>query len=59
MLCTGAARTVNDEQMAEQLDRQRVRVILKPFNIDELLGVLAELLAAQALLDQASDEQAS
>jgi CheY-like chemotaxis protein len=53
VLCTAAAHTVNDPAMAEQLDRQGVRVVLKPFDIDELLGVLTEVRTAQGLLDQA------
>ena len=46
ILCTAATREVQDEVMAEQLRRLRVRVVLKPFDIDELLAVLAEALIA-------------
>ncbi len=42
ILCTAATRVVQDEVMAEHLRRLRVRVVLKPFDIDELLAVLAE-----------------
>jgi CheY-like chemotaxis protein len=56
ILCTAATRTVNDPEMAEQLDRLGIRVVLKPFNVEELLTVLAETLTAQALLAQATDE---
>jgi hypothetical protein len=47
-------RTVNDPEMAEQLDRQGVRVVLKPFTIDDLLTTLSEVQSAQALIDQAT-----
>src|SRR5215207_2995343 len=56
VLCTAAMRTIHDPEMAEQSDRLGVRVVLKPFDIEELLTVLAETLAAQALITQASDE---
>jgi CheY-like chemotaxis protein len=46
ILCTAATREVQDEVVAEQLRRLRVRVVLKPFDIDELLAVLAEALIA-------------
>ena len=46
ILCTAATREVQDEVMAEQLRRLRVRVVLKPFDIDELLALLAEALIA-------------
>ena len=46
ILCTAATREVQDEVMAEQLRRLRVRVVLKPFDINELLAVLAEALIA-------------
>ena len=55
ILCTAAVRTVNDPEMAGQLDRLGVRIVLKPFDIEELLTVLAETLAAQALISQATD----
>ena len=56
ILCTAATRTVNDPEMAAQLDRLGIRVVLKPFNIDELLTVLAETLAVQTLLADATDD---
>jgi two-component system, OmpR family, response regulator VicR len=55
VLCTAATRTVNDPVMAEQLDRQGIRVVLKPFDIDQLLTVLAEVLAGRALIAEAID----
>ncbi|MBW3634595.1 MAG: response regulator [Chloroflexi bacterium] len=55
VLCTAATRTVNDPEMAEQLDRQGIRVVLKPFDIEQLLTTLAEVHTAQVLIDQASD----
>ncbi len=48
-------RTVNDPEMAEQLDRLGVRVVLKPFLIEDLLSALTEALTAQALIDQATE----
>src|SRR5215212_533821 len=58
ILCTAATRTVNDPEMADQLDRLGIRVVLKPFNIEDLLTALAETLAAQALIVEAADGQA-
>ena len=54
VLCTAAVRTVRDPEMAEQLDRQGIRVVLKPFTIDELLTTLSDVRAAQSLIDQAT-----
>ena len=59
VLCTAATRTVNDPEMAAQLDRQGIRVVLKPFNIEELLTVLAEVHTAQALIAEATNGQLS
>jgi CheY-like chemotaxis protein len=56
VLCTAAVRTVNDPAMAEQLDRLGVRVVLKPFLIDDLLTALSETRTAQALIDQATND---
>lgn len=53
LLCTAATETVNDPAMAENLDRQGVRVLLKPFELDHLLTTITEMLAAQKLIDQA------
>jgi CheY-like chemotaxis protein len=58
VLCTAAVRTVNDPEMAEQLDRQGIRVVLKPFTIDDLLTTLTEVRTAQALINQAADGRA-
>ena len=55
ILCTAAVRTVNDPEMAEQLDRQGIRVVLKPFTIENLLTTLSEVLTAQSLINQATD----
>ena len=55
ILCTAAVRTVNDPEMAEQLDRQGIRVVLKPFTIENLLTTLNEVHTAQSLIDQAAD----
>jgi CheY-like chemotaxis protein len=56
ILCTAAVRTVNDPAMAEQLNRLGVRVVLKPFLIDDLLTALRETHTAQALIDQATSD---
>src|SRR5215213_7115320 len=55
ILCTAAVRTVNDPEMAEQLDRQGIRVVLKPFTIESLLTTLSEVRTAQALIEQATE----
>ena len=55
ILCTAAVRTVNEPAMAEQLDRLGVRVVLKPFLIDDLLTALSETRTAQTLIDQATE----
>lgn len=39
VLCTGAVREV--EALKGRLDEMRVRVVLKPFNIDELTATIA------------------
>ena len=54
ILCTAAVRTVNDPVMAAQLDRQGIRVVLKPFGIEDLLMALSEILTAQAFITQAT-----
>ena len=55
ILCTAATETVNDPAMAENLNRLGVRVLLKPFTIDDLLTILSETLTAQHLLGQLQD----
>ena len=55
VLCTAATRTVNDPEMAEQLDQKGIRVVLKPFTIDDLLTTLSEVHTAQSLIDQVTD----
>ena len=55
VLCTAAVRTVNDPEMAEQLEQKGIRVVLKPFTIDDLLTTLDEVLTTQSLIDQAAD----
>lgn len=56
ILCTAAMHVIKDPDMAENLDRLGVRVMLKPFNLDDMLTTVAEVLAAQSLLDQARDD---
>lgn len=45
------------QALAENLNRLLVQVLLKPFHIDDLLKVIAEVLAAQMLVDQACAER--
>jgi CheY-like chemotaxis protein len=58
VLCTAAVQTVGDPAMAKQLDRLGVRVILKPFAIEDLLQALRETLTAQALIADVIDARA-
>jgi CheY-like chemotaxis protein len=55
ILCTAAVQTVKEPAMAEQLDRLGVRVVLKPFLIEDLLSAIAEVLTAQALITEATE----
>jgi CheY-like chemotaxis protein len=55
ILCTAAVQTMNEPEMARQLDRLGVRVVLKPFLIEDLLSALTGALTAQSLIDQATD----
>jgi hypothetical protein len=55
VLCTAAVRTVNDPEMAEQLDRQGIRVVLQLVTIEDLLTTLSEVRTAQALINQATE----
>ena len=55
VLCTAAVRTVKDPEMAEQLNRQGIRIVLKPFTIEDLLTTLDEVRAAQSLINQVTD----
>jgi CheY-like chemotaxis protein len=57
VLCTAAVRTVTNPEMAEQLDQKGIRVILKPFTIEDLLTTLNEVRTAQSLIDQAADSR--
>jgi two-component system, OmpR family, response regulator VicR len=59
ILCTAAVRTVNDPEMAEQLDRLGIGVVLKPFLIEDLLSVITGALTAQALIAEAIDAKSS
>ncbi|HET7091823.1 MAG TPA: response regulator [Thermomicrobiales bacterium] len=45
VLCTGAVREV--EALASHLQDMGVRVVLKPFNIDQLIDVIAEALTPE------------
>lgn len=46
ILCTAAVQTIKDPDMAAQLERLRVRVVLKPFNLDDLLTAVQEAQSA-------------
>lgn len=46
ILCTAAVTTVKEPEMAARLERYGVRVILKPFDIDDLLAQIREILGA-------------
>jgi CheY-like chemotaxis protein len=56
ILCTAAVRTVKEPEMAEQLDRLGVSVVLKPFHIEDLLSAISGALTAQALITEATDD---
>jgi CheY-like chemotaxis protein len=57
ILCTAAVRTVNEPEMAEQLDRLGVRIVLKPFLIEDLLSAITGSLTAQALIAEATNDE--
>ena len=57
ILCTAAVRTVNEPAMAEQLDRLGVRIVLKPFLIEDLLSAVRDSLTAQALIAEATNDE--
>ncbi|HET6343528.1 MAG TPA: response regulator [Myxococcota bacterium] len=42
ILCTAAVQTLKDPEMAARLEELKVRVVLKPFNIDDLLATLED-----------------
>lgn len=52
VLCTAAVMTVRDDEMAAQLARLRVRVVLKPFDLEQLLGALAEAIEEIPSMEQ-------
>ena len=52
VLSTAAVRTVRQPEMAAQLERLGVRVVLKPFALDALLGALTEALANRTTTEQ-------
>lgn len=57
VLCTGAVETVSHPVMAQNLDRLGVRVLIKPFHLDDLLTAVREALAAQHLINQARNPE--
>ena len=58
ILCTAAIETVTAPDMAANLDRLGVRVVLKPFDLDDLLTAISEVLTAQTLINQARADTA-
>jgi CheY-like chemotaxis protein len=59
ILCTAATEMVTNPAMAESLDRLGVRVLINPFDREELLTTIAEVLSAHELVDQAISGQDS
>ena len=57
ILCTAAVRTVTNHEMAAQLDRLGVRVVIKPFVIEDLLSAIRGSLTAQALIAEATSDE--
>ena len=55
VLCTAAVRTVTNPEMAEQLNQKGIRIVLKPFTIEDLLTTLDEVRTAQSLINQVAD----
>ena len=45
ILCTAAVQTLRNPNMAAHLEELAVRLVLKPFNIDDLLAALDEAVA--------------
>jgi CheY-like chemotaxis protein len=52
VLTTAAVRTVRQPEMAAQLEQLGIRVVLKPFALDQLLGALTEALANRTTTEQ-------
>jgi two-component system, OmpR family, response regulator VicR len=52
VLCTAAVQTVTNEEMAAQLERLRVRMVLKPFALEQLLGAVTEALAKRSTSEE-------
>ena len=55
VLCTAAVRTVTNPEMAEQLNQKGIRIVLKPFTIEDLLTTLDEVRTASSLINQVAD----
>jgi len=55
ILCTAAVQTIRDPEMAAQLKRLGVRVVLKPFLIEDLLSAITDALGAQALMNTVTE----
>ena len=52
VLCTAAVQTVKNAEMAAQLEQLRVRVVLKPFDLELLLNAVTEALAQRPTTEQ-------
>lgn len=49
ILCTAAVQTLKNPELAAQLEDLRVRVVPKPFDIDDLLATLEEAVAERRI----------
>lgn len=52
ILCTAASDRVREPAMAANLDTLGIRVLLKPFLLEDLLAAVSDALTAQWLIDQ-------
>lgn len=57
ILCTAASDLVREPAMAARLDRLGVRVLLKPFLLEDLLAAVADAFTTNRLLDRAHAAQ--
>lgn len=53
ILCMAAAERVQEPAMAEHVDRQGVPVLLKPFDLAQLVTIVHEELTVQRLINEA------
>ena len=52
ILCTAATEMVREPALAEHLDRLGVRVVTKPFRLEDLLSAVTDALSGETLVDQ-------